>query len=128
MMSAANPVSPKIIAAASGAGAGAILSSAAVWFLGAWLWRVGFSAENVDAAVAAVPLPLTAIVGLVFTVVGAAVPGYRTTDSIRNLGLQQQPLNVAEEDVADHSLQPAAATVEPEPEEVDDGDEVYNFA
>ena len=82
-MSAANPVSPKVLAAAAGAGAGAAVSTAALWALGAGVWGAGWGADQVDNALAAVPTPLSGLVLLVVTIVGAALPGYRATDPER---------------------------------------------
>lgn len=85
-MNTSNPVSPKIVAAAAGAGAGAVVSQLAVWLIGAALFGGGWSADQVDNAIAAVPTPVYAFVVLVVTVIGAAVPGYRVTDPLREVG------------------------------------------
>ena len=82
-MSAENPVSPKVIAAAAGAGAGATISSLLIWVLGITVWSAPATAQSVDQAIAAVPAPVSAFVVLVVTVVGSAAFGWRVTDPNR---------------------------------------------
>jgi hypothetical protein len=79
----ATTLSPKVIAAAAGAGAGSVISQLRLWLLGAGVWHAGWSADRVDNALAAVPLPVYAFVTLVVTVAGAAIPGYQTADPDR---------------------------------------------
>lgn len=82
-MSYSNLVSPKVVASAAGAGAGATLTGFLVWLLGASLYGVGFDASVADAAVAAVPNQVIALIGLVLVVAGAFIPGYQVTDPAR---------------------------------------------
>ena len=79
----ATPVSPKVVASAAGAGAGATVSSLILWILGVAIWDVPATASSAPAAVASVPSPIAGLIVLVVTVVSAAVPGYRTTDPLR---------------------------------------------
>lgn len=76
-------VSPKVVAAAVGAGGGAVLSQLVLWSIGAGPYGAGWGADQVDAALAAVPDPISGAVLLVFAVVGALVPGYTVTDPAR---------------------------------------------
>lgn len=82
-MSNDNPVSPKVIASAAGAGAGATVSSLLVWLLGVTVWAAPATAQSVDQATAAVPAPVAAFVTLVVTVVGSAAFGWRVNDPNR---------------------------------------------
>lgn len=76
-------VSPKVIAAAGGAGASTVVSGVAIWAIGAFGYSVGAGADQVEAATRAVPTPLVLAIGLVLALVGAAIPGYQTTDLLR---------------------------------------------
>lgn len=82
-MSAQNPVSPKVIASAAGAGAGATVSSLVVWVLGVTFWGAPTSAQAADQAIAAVPGPVSGIVVLAVTVVSSALFGWRVSDPHR---------------------------------------------
>lgn len=97
-------ISPKVVAATSGAGAGAIVSGFLVWLIGASAYGVGFAAADADAAVAAVPIQITGMISLVLTVVGAFIPGYQTTDPARS----------------------AAAAPSADPEDVDPADQIID--
>lgn len=85
LFTGANPVSPKIVAAAAGAGFGTALGNVLVWLLGAALWHGGWSADQVGAAMDAVPGPVSAVVVVVVAVICAAIPGYTVTDPQRQV-------------------------------------------
>lgn len=85
-MSASNPISPKVISAAAGAGGSAIIGGAILWALGAGVFGAGWEADTVEAAIASVPSPLAALVYLLITVAGAAIPGYFIADPNRVVG------------------------------------------
>lgn len=76
-------MSPKVVASTAGAGAGAVLSSLLIWILGVTAWGQPATATAVNAAVAAVPAPVSGFVVLIVTLIGAGVPGWRTTDPLR---------------------------------------------
>lgn len=82
-MSMSTPISPKVIAAGAGAGGGAIVSSLILWIIGVTAYHVGADSNSVGDAIAAVPTPISAALGLILVVVGAVLPGYQTTDPAR---------------------------------------------
>lgn len=82
-MSTLIPTSPKVIAAAAGAGAGATLTSLILWIIGVAAYGVPGNASSVPEAIAAVPSPITAGLGLLLVIGGAYLPGYQTTDPQR---------------------------------------------
>jgi hypothetical protein len=88
-MSAENPVSPKVVASAAGAGVGSALSSLIVWLLGVLVWKQPATAAAVSDAVAAVPSPVAGLILLGVTAASAAVPGYRATDTARATSLSE---------------------------------------
>lgn len=71
----------KVWAAGAGAGAGGVLGTAADWALGVFVWHASDKATDTAAALAAVPLPIAALVGLGITVLGAAIAGYQAPAS-----------------------------------------------
>lgn len=75
-MSTTNPIEGKVWAATVGTGAGAVVSGFVVWLLGVLVWQAPFTSEGATQAVASVPGPVVAIVGLVITVGGAFIGGY----------------------------------------------------
>jgi hypothetical protein len=91
-VSSQNPVSPKLYAAAIGAGAGTIASTFALWLLGAWAFGAGWSSDRVDNAIAAVPTPLALFVGLLITLGLTAAGAYIKQDPERlpTLGTDQR--------------------------------------
>lgn len=93
-MSAENPVSPKVVAAAAGAGAGATLTAFLVWLIGAWAYGVGFAATLADDAVGAVPDQVVAMIGLVLVVIGAAIPGWYVVDQNRAVPGAVEPVTI----------------------------------
>jgi hypothetical protein len=82
-MSSENPVSPKVVASAAGAGLGTALSSLIVWLLGVLVWNQPWTAAAVNDAIAAVPTPVSGLVFLLVTAASAAGPGYRVADPSR---------------------------------------------
>lgn len=82
-MSTNNPISPKTVAATAGAGLGAAVSSLIIWLLGVTLWGQPATANTVDAAVAAVPSPVSGLVLLIVTAASAGLSGYKVTDPLR---------------------------------------------
>jgi hypothetical protein len=82
-MSAENPISPKVIASTAGAGVGAALSALVIWILGVTVWDQAGGADSVNAAMAAVPAPVSNIIALLITAAVAAVSGWRVTDTHR---------------------------------------------
>lgn len=79
-----NSVSPKVVAAAAGAGAGAAVSALILWIIGVAFFGGSAAADAVVATTSGVPSPIVGIIGLVLVVLGAAVPGYQTTDPVRS--------------------------------------------
>lgn len=112
-MSTTNPLSPKVLAAAAGAGAGTIVSTFLLWILGVTVWSQSASADNVSAAIAAVPPPVAGLVLLVVTVIGTYVPGYTITDPLRQAAIARR-LNPA-------PVQPVTADGRPVEQPEDDG-------
>lgn len=78
-----NPISPKVISAAIGAGAGTVISTVILWAIGAGFYHAGATADRVDNAIAAVPTPLSAFVFLIVTVAATFIPAYQVTDPLR---------------------------------------------
>lgn len=79
-------LSPKVVAGSAGAGAGAIVTTATVWALGAGAFGAGWDAANVEAAMAAVPAPLVALVALVLGVGLTFIPAWWIRDHVREEG------------------------------------------
>lgn len=119
-------ISPKVLAAAGGAGLGAVLSKFIIWLIGAWLLGVGFSADQQDAAIAAVPDVVVGLLAALMAVGGALIPGYVVTDPARDQGGAVEPLAV--DPPAAVSDEPAASNppdAEPDaPAEPDEPDKV----
>jgi hypothetical protein len=82
-MNSDNPLSPKVVASAAGAGLGTAISSLIVWLLGVLVWGQPGTAAAVNDAMAAVPTPVSGLVFLLVTAVSAAGPGYRVSDPSR---------------------------------------------
>lgn len=82
-MSSGNPISPKVVASAAGAGLGTAVSSLIVWLLGVLVWNQPWTAAAVNDAIAAVPTPVSGLVFLLVTAASAAGPAYRVTDPSR---------------------------------------------
>jgi hypothetical protein len=87
-----NPISPKLYAAAIGAGAGTILSTFLLWLIGASAFDAGWDADSVDNAIVAVPTPLALVVGLVITLGLTALGAWAQADPERlpTLGTAQR--------------------------------------
>lgn len=62
------PVEFKVVAGASGAGAGFVVSQFVLWLLGCWAWGASWSANDAVDAIAAVPRPAAEMIALVITV------------------------------------------------------------
>lgn len=75
-MSVLSTIETKVWAASAGASAGAVIGAAADWALGVYVWDATNTATAADAAIAAVPAPIAALVGLTVTFLGAALGGY----------------------------------------------------
>lgn len=69
-------IETKVIAAASGAGAGAIIGSFLTWLIGVTVFGASATAQSAVLAVAAVPGPVAGLVVLVVTVAGSAAGGF----------------------------------------------------
>ena len=82
-MSSGNPISPKVVASAAGAGLGTAVSSLIVWLLGVLVWNKPWTAAAVNDAIAAVPTTVSGLVFLLVTAASAAGPAYRVTDPSR---------------------------------------------
>jgi hypothetical protein len=65
-----NPVRAKVLAATAGAGIGTALGTFLLWLAGVFIWHAPSTADAADAALAAVPAPVSA---LVLTVLSAGV-------------------------------------------------------
>jgi len=76
------PTRPKVIAAALGAGVGAPLGAFLVWLLGVLVWHASSAAADVDAAIAAVPAPVSALLLSVLAAGSAFVAGYVKSDVV----------------------------------------------
>lgn len=74
--SATAPIESKVYAATVGTGAGAIVSAFVLWLLGVTVWGVAFTANAATDAIAAVPAPISGMVGLLITVAGSFAGGY----------------------------------------------------
>jgi len=70
------PVEAKVYAATIGTGAGAVVSAFLVWLLGVLIWAAPNSAAGAAEAMASVPAPVSAIVGLIITVGSTFLGGY----------------------------------------------------
>lgn len=79
-------LSPKVVAGTAGAGAGAIVTTAATWALGAGVFGGGWDAANVEAAMASVPAPLVALLALAVGVLFTFVPAWWIRDHVREEG------------------------------------------
>lgn len=71
-----NKVETKVVAAAGGAGGGSVVGTFVLWLLGAWAWKAGFGADQVETALAAVPAPVSSAVLVLIGTVGALIAGY----------------------------------------------------
>ncbi len=82
-MSTENPISPKAIAATTGAGLGAAFGTLITWLLGVTVWGASAEADRVADAMAAVPSPITALIVLLIPAGLAAVLGWHAVDPNR---------------------------------------------
>ena len=79
-------LSPKVVAGTAGAGAGAIVTTAVTWALGAGAFGGGWDAASVEGAMAAVPAPLVALVALGIGVAFTFLPAWWIRDHVREEG------------------------------------------
>lgn len=70
------PVETKVYAATAGFVGSSVVATLLIWLMGAWLWDAGFGSDQVDAALAAVPSPVSAAVLLVLGSLGTFLAGY----------------------------------------------------
>lgn len=70
------PVETKVVAGAGGGGSGGVAGVLILWVLGASVWHGGWGADQVSAAIAAVPSPIVMAVPLVLGAVGSFIAGY----------------------------------------------------
>lgn len=77
------PIEPKVVAALSGAGAGAAIGGFIDWLLGVTIWHASNSAFAASAAVAAVPTPVTLLVAVLLAAAGAGTAGYVAPHAVR---------------------------------------------
>jgi hypothetical protein len=70
------PIESKVYGGTIGTGAGAVISAFVVWLLGVTVWGAPPDSPGATEALAAVPSPVAAIVGLLITVGGSFVGGY----------------------------------------------------
>ena len=96
-MSAENPVSPKVVAATAGAGAGATLSTLLIWILGVTFWKQPATAAAVSDAIAAVPSPVSGLLLLLVTSSSAAVPAFKAADPLRVTPLEREQLRTMDQ-------------------------------
>lgn len=78
-----SPIETKVIAAAAGAGGGGVVNGFLMWLLGVTLWAQPSDAASAVKAAEAVPFPVSAFVGLVLVVAGAALGGYKAPHTER---------------------------------------------
>ena len=78
----ANPISPKVYAAAAGAGLGTVLTTLLLWLIGAAISH-RWTADGVDNALAAVPGPLAAFVAAAIIIGGTMLGTYLKSDPLR---------------------------------------------
>lgn len=84
-MSFLSTIETKVIAAAAGSGLGAASATFILWALGVAVWNVPSAANRVTDAVAAVPAPVSALVAIVVTLVGAFTAGYAAPHTSRSV-------------------------------------------
>lgn len=70
------PVEKKVLASAAGAAGSAAVATFLIWLLGAGVWSAGWSADQVDNAIAAVPTPVTGLILLGLGSLGTFLAGY----------------------------------------------------
>lgn len=86
-----NRVETKVIAAAGGAGGGGVFGTLILWVLGASLFGAGWGADQVEAALAAVPSPIVNILPPLLAAAGALAAGFSAPHTPRT------PLEIAAE-------------------------------
>ena len=91
MTDASKSLSPKVVAGTAGAGAGAIVTALVTWVVGA-AYSGDWTAAGVETALASVPAPLVAFIGLVVGVAFTFIPAYFITDHLRETGAKIEAL------------------------------------
>ena len=114
-------LSPKVVAGTAGAGAGAIVTALVTWLVGA-AYAGDWTAGGVETALASVPAPLVAFIGLVVGVAFTFVPAYFIRDHLREEGARIERLPGAIPGEVESAVD---ARVEPVEDPVPDV-EVYN--
>jgi hypothetical protein len=76
-------IETKVVAATAGSGAGGVLATFTTWLLGVYVWGASPAADQAEAAVAAVPTPVAALVVVIVTAVGALIAGYAAPHTSR---------------------------------------------
>lgn len=76
-------IETKVIAAAAGAGLGAAVAQFLLWVLGVTFWTVVPTAEHAKDAISAVPEPVSTLLVLVVSILGAAIGGYQAPHTQR---------------------------------------------
>lgn len=79
-------LSPKVVAGTAGAGAGAIVTTAVTWAVGAGWFGAGWDAGQVGTALDAVPWPLAALLALGIGVGFTFIPAWWIRDHVREEG------------------------------------------
>lgn len=80
-MSVLSRTETKVWATTAGGTSGGTVAAAIIWALGVYHWHASDKASDAAAAIASVPLPLSALIGLVSAVAGAWLFGYNAPPS-----------------------------------------------
>lgn len=75
-------ISPKLYAAAAGAGGGAAVNEFVVWLLGVTVWNAPYDAGSYEQAVAAVPEPVAGMVAVVLVAAGVLLGAYMAPGTV----------------------------------------------
>ena len=104
------PTESKVWGSTVGGGSGAVLTSFVLWVLGVTIWNVSINADDAARAMAAVPLPVAGLIGLVITVGGIFLGGWLAKHTPRpDLETYEPKRALIEEDEAvDHPVDEAA--------------------
>lgn len=87
----------KVKAGGAGAGLGSLVGTFLVWLLGATAWGAGADASQVEAALAAVPAPVSGLLIALVALAGSVLAGYVTTERVA-------PAGAAEYAAGDHAV------------------------
>lgn len=77
------PVEAKVKASTAGSAGGLVASTFLIWLAGVLIWHASADAGDVAAALATVPFPVTALIGLLVTSGATFASGYRTHHTAR---------------------------------------------